>query len=178
MNTRALFTGLFLLVLLGFSRPAQADDVIFAVVEYGSLLSAEQLTSGFARVNLTKLAGEDKVRGGSDEVRGGRVLLFQRSPLLKGKVRQSTYIGANSAEITYVHDGSSIKVDLVLEEGLSGPITKTTRREMDGQGPVTVGRPVVLRVTQASGSNSRSGKSGYRSTEFERTRVLLMQVAR
>lgn len=178
MKTRALCTALFLAALLGVNRPAHADDVIFAVIEYGTLLSAEQLTSGFARVDLTNLAGEEKVRSGSDEVRGGRVLLFQRSPLLKGKVRQVTSIGANSAEITYVHDGASIRVNLVLEEGLSGPVTKTTRREMDGEGPVSAGRPALLRVTQSSGSNSRSGKSGYRSTEFERTRVLLVQAVR
>jgi len=170
---------LFLLtIILGFSATStRAADVIIAVVEYGEILSAEDL-SGFDRVNLKALSGEDRVRGGSGAVKGGRVLLFHESPLIKGRAKLSTFVGGNGAEIQYAYDGSNIKVSVVVEEGMTGPIKKTSRREYKGAGPVAAGRPTILRVAQSSSTNSRSGKSGYRKTEYERTRVLLVQIGR
>jgi len=175
------WTGAMLALLLWAGAglgTVSARDLAVAVLEFNRLLAPEEVGDGISKIDLRRLEGKDRIDQGTGEMRNGRVLFYQRMPLVQGNFRQATSLGVNRLELDYRMEGGQVRMRVIVEEGMSGPVTKTTRREFQGQGTLQSGRPTLLQIVQASGANSRSGRSGYQRSEFERTRILLVQEVR
>ena len=176
---RSIFSAcLALISFFTFAPAAKADEVIFAVIEINALIPIEDLASEIEQLDLTKIAGQSRVESKGKKLRGASVVFAQRSSLQKGTVRLATYLADGSALTQYSWNGSEISAAFEIVSGLMAPVAKPIARKYAGNGTPIVGRARLLNVRQSSQTVSRSGRDGYKKSEHERTRLLLVQLVR
>lgn len=163
------------LVLLLPSTVLRAEDLLVAVLEFNSLLDSESLANGLGKINLVSLEGEESGKTGGKESAGATVLHFSRQPLLAGNARFSSYVGPAGAALDYSRSGNQIQIQLAVKVGRDAPLRKVVMRKFQGSAPLVSGTAQVVSVQASQNTQASSGKDGYKRTQSEKTRVLLVQ---
>jgi len=161
---------------MAFTTTSHAGQLTIAVVQYTDARTPESLAAGFSGVNLSEVTNSDNVESKDMAIRGGRVLFAQTSSIsATASFANSSRLGSQRADVTGSLKAPSLKVQVVIQDGVDVGIRKFSRSVFSGSGALQGNSPTILGIRESTGKTQSAIKGKASVTSYSYTTLVLAQ---
>jgi hypothetical protein len=148
---------------------ASAGRLDIAVIQYGDARDANEQATAFAGANLFKITDSDSVESSDAAIRGGKVVFAQSLVVSPGaSFAYSTRIGSSRADVSGAFSGSTVQVEITVQEGVDIGLRKFKTSSYSANGSLSSGQPSIIGIKASQGKTASAikGQQKVISTSF------------